>query len=115
MKVLKVIVHLFSVVLLYQLAVTYYELFRIILKPKKRMKNQLLTKEQFESPENQNRDKAIVGYKPTPSQVFLARAIGLLEEALKDLNSVPNKVYCENYKTCSKIEAFLEQVKAEKL
>ena len=38
----------------------------------------------------------------------LQKAITLLKQALSDLNAVPNRKYCENYKTAEEIERFLK-------
>jgi len=40
----------------------------------------------------------------------LNQSIELLKKALIDLNSIPNKKYCNNYDTCVKIEKFLKEV-----
>jgi hypothetical protein len=39
----------------------------------------------------------------------LKNSVSLLKKALKDLNTVPNRKYCENYKTVGEIEAFLKE------
>jgi hypothetical protein len=37
------------------------------------------------------------------------RVKSILKLALKDLNSVPNNLYCQNYKTASEIQKFLKE------
>jgi len=38
----------------------------------------------------------------------LKNSVSLLKKALKDLNAVPNRKYCENYRTAGEIEAFIK-------
>jgi hypothetical protein len=37
-------------------------------------------------------------------------AVSLLRRALADLNTVPNKKYCNNYDTCENIQIFLSVI-----
>lgn len=43
----------------------------------------------------------------------LTKSVELLRQALKDLNSVPNRKYCENYRTAEKITTFLKELEED--
>lgn len=60
------------------------------------MKTQILSKEQFESPANQNRDNAIVGYREVPQQYRELRAGEIIQLGDQIKNGMGEWCDCKN-------------------